>query len=158
MSLTKKPKVNTAKLLQKKETKIGLAVIAICVLGVGLFATQAISQNVRNSKLRIVDENFTDGQLISPVPSDTYSQAMAQVSASPSAKPLAENTNEKLKAVKKLSYTSSATTVRVKQGDTFWSIAKRVCGNGKLADKLQRQTGYTRRWLQPGDVLSIVCN
>ncbi len=150
-------KISTAKLLKQKETKIGLAVLAVCVLGIGWLTTQTLVKNWRNSRL-IDDQNLTATELVSPVPSDIQSGTMSQVTASPSAVPLSDLTNAKLKAVKKLSYTSSTTTVRVRKGDTFWSIAKRVCGNGKLATKLERQTGYTRKWLQPGDVLSISCD
>lgn len=47
-------------------------------------------------------------------------------------------------------------TVAVK-GDSFWRIAKRVCGTGKRFEFIKAQNGYRNRTLKPGDVIEVNC-
>lgn len=147
-------KVN--KLFGQKETKAGIAVLALGVLLISFFATQAVIKLANYMGNRSLQAKIAQEELISPIPSEVVVVSLTPT-ASPSTKPMAETNAEKLKAVKKLSFTSSETEVVVRKGDTFWSIAQRSCGNGKLAEQLRRQTGHMRSWIQPGEVLTISC-
>lgn len=148
---------SASQLLQKKETKIGLVILGVLILGLGILTAQAMNKAVHSLVLRSTKNDLTLTQLKG---SET-APIIPVASASPSATPIAQHTvaenNQKLQAIKKLSFTNAAITVRVKEGDNFWRIAKRVCGNGKLAEYLRRQTGHMHKALQPGDVLRIKC-
>lgn len=144
------------KLFEQKETKVGIAVLALAVLVLSFFSTQAVIKLAQYMGNRSAREKIAAEELISPIPSVTIVVSPVPT-ATPSAKVMAETNAQKLKAVKQLSFTSSETEVVVRKGDTFWSIASRVCGKGSLAEQLRRQTGHTRSWIQPGEVLTISC-
>lgn len=57
--------------------------------------------------------------------------------------------------IKKLAFTTSILMVTVEEGDNYWKIAKKVCGDGKYFLSLQEQN--ENQPLHPGDVVKVKC-
>ena len=49
-------------------------------------------------------------------------------------------------------------SILVKEGDSFWKIAKKECGNGNRAESIKQENGYGEESLQPGDKIAVSCN
>jgi len=69
-------------------------------------------------------------------------------------------TGEVKKSMKQV--TKFADTGRVlitaKEGDSFWKIAEKVCGDGLMGESLRQENEYREESLQPGDRISVSCN
>lgn len=49
-------------------------------------------------------------------------------------------------------------TIKVRAGETFWSLARKHCGSHRYAESIAAQNGYTNaRRLREGAVLHLTC-
>ena len=49
-------------------------------------------------------------------------------------------------------------SILVVEGDSYWKIAEKTCGNGVIAESIKQENGYGEESLQPGDRVVVSCN
>ncbi len=59
------------------------------------------------------------------------------------------------KKIKKLAFTASTLTIVVKEGDNYWKITKKACGDGKYFLNVAQLN--ENQPLHPGDVVKVKC-
>ncbi len=122
-------------LVRKNGFKIGLgAIVVLIVLAMGprlLHKVKGVSKNTNNPVVNMV------GTKIETVDS-----------ANPSAQPKP--------AVRKLSFTSSYRYVRILNGDSYYSLTKRACGEGKFYRFVADLNG--NKPLYEGDAIKVYCS
>ena len=129
--------------IKKKEFIIGLLSVLLVITALAsAFYKAPIDKNQKT-----LAENKS--KIISPVATVQESKK----TISPSLVP----TINKIKEIKQLADTSGTYSEVVRNGDNFWKISKRVCGNGRYYLSIQATNGYLNRSLQPGDIISVDC-
>lgn len=130
-------------LLKKSRVWVGLAIVLL-ILGGGIYFINNSSKEKENSQIV---------NLVSPEPTAVET---TQVSASPiasaSPKPVVM-----AKKVKTLADTNGKIELTVQEGDSFWKISEKICGNGKYFLDIQSSLGYSDRAIHPGDKLVVTC-
>ncbi|MBI2641012.1 LysM peptidoglycan-binding domain-containing protein [Candidatus Roizmanbacteria bacterium] len=136
---TKQAKQDIKTLLRQPEVWIGL-VTALVVL---FFALKtAPVQTIKNYISGLIPKQ----KMVSPVPE-----------TAPTATPAPTAVVKKpLPAIKTLADTSGSNRVTVLNGDSFWTISKRVCGTGVYFEALQERNDYMS--LHAGDEVEVECH
>lgn len=130
-------------LLNKSRVWIGLAIVLLAVGG-GIYLMSNGSKDKEKSQI---------ADLVSPNPSVIESSKVnASPVASASSKPAVM-----VKKVKTLADTNGKVEVTVQEGDSFWKISERACGNGRYFLDIQSALGYSKSAIHPGDKLVISC-
>lgn len=123
--------------LKKSRVWIGLAIVLVALGSYMYF------KNI-NSK---VQDNNQVVDLVSPQPSSNVEQV-----ASATPKPAVS-----AQKVKTLADTNGKVEVTVQNGDSFWKISERACGNGRYFLDIQSALGFTNRTIHAGDKLTVNC-
>lgn len=128
--------------LTKKQELINLIhrrelVVGVITLGVILILGGSLGFNKLNKVKTQSPRQETSSTFITPTPVATPT--------------LGETEN-----IKSLSDTSSSDEIYVLNNDSYWKIAKRVCGNGKLFLSISEQNEGQN--LHPGDFVKVSCS
>lgn len=142
----KQTKKQIMALLQRPETILGVVVIAATV-GLGAAALQ------KPTKSTVASNDITPQNEVAATTSPVVTPAAVSTE---SAQPATESAQ--IASIERLADTSSTKTIVARENDTFWHIARRECGQGKLAYQIERENGYQYRHLQPGDLIEVSCN
>jgi len=142
--MSKKDEQNLKELIKKPELYLGIATLVI----VSIFILKATYKPIARVA-KIVPTIIA----IKPTPSIVPTKVVV-------AKQIITPTiaiKKSIKQIKKFADTG-VSQIQVKEGDNFWKIAEKVCGNGIFGEEIQAQNGYKERKLQPGDSLVVSCN
>ncbi len=99
---------------------------------------------------------FTAGTIFffthQPVREEKPALPKAVVRTSPTPVPLIKS------PVNKSNVQTMGTTIKVRAGETFWTLARKHCGSHRYAESIAAQNGYTNaRKLREGAVLHLTC-
>ncbi len=129
--------------MKKKEFIIGLvSVVVVIVALVGILYKGSFN---RNQKILSANQP----KIVSPVVTSPAPKKM--VPSLPTSKV------NKITQIKQLADTSGYSEEMVRDGDNFWTISKRVCGDGRYYLSIKEANGYDNRTLQPGDIINVSC-
>jgi len=126
-------------LMKKPEMWIGIAVVVV-------FITLSTILVVKQVKKQTVKKTVAE-KIISPIITITPN-------ATPSAT-LVKETNKLKTVVKKLADTTGEIDYQVENGDSYWKIAKKVCGVGNYFENIQ--TLNQNQDLHEGNTIKVIC-
>lgn len=141
----KRLRQNISELTKRKEFWIGLLTLLVIVGITG----GLVVKNVRDVR----EQASRHAAPVSPVPQQADQQA-AVASPTVAAAPQGQ-VQGPISQIKKLANTSSAVTVAVRANESFWHIAKRVCGTDRYYLSVAAQNGNMP--LHPGDIVTVSC-
>ncbi|MDO8609605.1 MAG: LysM peptidoglycan-binding domain-containing protein [bacterium] len=128
--------------LKKPEFWIGI--------GTTLILLVVLFKSVKPYILKTLSRNNTKNEsLVSPIPVET--KKIESILISPTMTPTP--TPSALAKIKKIADTGTV-IVKVKNGDTYWSISKNICGTGVYFETIQRLNNIE---LHPGDLIQVIC-
>ncbi len=125
--------------IRKPEFWIGLVTVALFVLVMAKFAVNRIKTSKVFSKRQV--EKF-----VSPIPT-----TITTITPTPEVKIKVAAQVKKFPDTGSVKYT-------VIDGDNYWKISGKVCGNGRYFKSIEAQNGGIYRSLQIGDVITVECH
>lgn len=138
---------NTATLLRRPQTTIGLLLI---IAGILTWSWQTVP--------RILDSSLTLKPSATPI---SELQSPQIILDSKVTEPTAASTSAQVATAAAETTATPApqpTRVVVKKDQTFWEFAKRYCGSHTYAESMARNNGYRRVTdLKQGDTITVVC-
>jgi hypothetical protein len=146
------PQEKVVSLVKKPETFVG----ALALTSLGVIGVSAL-QNTDTSIRSMVLPTQTPPAITEVARTATSSSVPATASAQPTPIATPSATPAPLAVIEKLANTSAGKTVVAQVNDTFWSIARKNCGQGIQGYRIQEENGYQLRHLHPGDTITVVC-
>lgn len=171
---TKKPQTSTSqqqveRLVKQPETLVGaVALTSLGVISMNLWQqSPLINLHFKTSTAQVIVHSDPQATISATVPEASTAAVVATTSATPTATSSAQPTSTpKASTTPKPTATptttqiknGTSTTVTAKPNDTFWTIAKRICGKGIEGYRIQEENGYKIKHLHPGDQIVVTCN
>jgi len=142
--MNKKDKKNIQELIKKPELYLGMLTLIVA----GFFIVKATYKPV----MKVIT---TKSASVTPTLAPTIVPIKAIIT-----KQVITPKMEAKKSIKKVTKfaDTGAVSIIAKEGDSFWKLTEKVCGNGAVAESTKQENGYGEESLQPGDTIIVSCN